>query len=56
MPCRKKEIRKSEVERNLSMIILTEKYIYSFKRKGIRFYLRILMCKIRKEKFEVVDY
>lgn len=37
------------------IVILTKKFAYFYDRKGIRFYLRILICKLKNEEYGVVD-
>ena len=37
------------------VVILTDKFAYFYKRKGIRYCLRILICKIKNEDYGVVD-
>lgn len=35
--------------------IITKKEVYFYKRKGIRFWITILILKIKREIYEVVD-
>ena len=37
------------------MVILTDKEIYFYKRKGIKFWLKILILKIKKTKYEIIN-
>ena len=37
------------------IIILTKKYAYFYKRKGITFWARILMLKATKTQYEIID-
>lgn len=39
----------------LMIIILTKKYAYFYKRKGITFWARILMLKATKTQYEIID-
>ncbi len=37
------------------MIVITETTIYFFNKKGIKFWLRILICKLKGIKYELLE-
>ena len=37
------------------MIVVTEKNVYFFERKGIRFWLVVLMCKLRGIEYDIIE-
>lgn len=38
------------------MIVITETTIYFYKRKGLLFYFRIIVCKLKNIKYDLLEW